>query len=59
MGCRSHLWICGALAPKIVQVAHDAIYEKDKKKEEKDTTKIELAIDGAARCLKITGKSRN
>jgi hypothetical protein len=43
--------------PQIMQAAHDAIYENDKKKEEATTTKAELDAGGVARSTRTTGIS--
>jgi hypothetical protein len=41
-----------------MQAAHEGIYEKDKKKEEATTIKVELAIGGVARSSRATGISK-
>ena len=38
-----------------MRAAHDAIYVKDKRKEEVAATKVELAIGGVARCSRTIG----
>ena len=43
--------ICNAVTPKIMRSAHDAIYEKDRKKEVATTNKAEFVASGGARSL--------
>jgi hypothetical protein len=49
--------ICSKSTPEIMRAAHNAIYEKDKKREEAVATKVELATDGVARSSRTTGIS--
>ena len=55
---RHDVLICTESTPEIMRMAHDAIYEKDRKKEVAVANRAEIASGGVPRSLRTIGNSR-